>query len=98
MSPAPAEKKPVKVTIFNQTYTIISADDPEEIERLAQTVDELMRIYAKAGNIDATRIAVLASLHLADQIRNTERELSALKQRVDAKSQHFSLLLDQVID
>jgi cell division protein ZapA (FtsZ GTPase activity inhibitor) len=98
MSPAPAEKKPVKVTIFNQTYTIVSADDPEEIERLAQTVDELMRIYAKAGNIDATRIAVLASLHLADQIRNTERELSALKQRVDAKSQHFSLLLDQVID
>jgi cell division protein ZapA len=98
MSPAPAEKKPVKVTIFNQTYTIVSSDDPEEIERLAQTVDELMRIYAKAGNIDATRIAVLASLHLADQIRNTERELSALKERVDAKSQHFSLLLDQVID
>jgi cell division protein ZapA (FtsZ GTPase activity inhibitor) len=98
MAPAPADKKPVKVTIFNQTYTIVSADDPEEIERLAQTVDELMRIYAKAGNIDATRIAVLASLHLADQIRNTERELSALKQRVDAKSQHFSLLLDQVID
>ena len=96
-APAP-ELKPVRVTIFNQTYTIVSGDDPAEIERLAHTVDELMRIYAKAGNIDATRIAVLASLHLADQIRNTECELSALKQRVDAKTQHFSLLLDQVIE
>ncbi len=99
MDPAPArEKKQVRVNIFNQTYTLLTADEPGDVDRLAQTVDDLMRSYAKAGNIDTTRAAVLACLHLAAQMQGIERDLDSLKKRVADKSREFSLLLDQVIE
>lgn len=97
MDPAPAEKKPVRVSIFNQTYTILASGDPREVEEVAHAVDELMATYARAGN-DTTRTAVLACLHLADQLRSMQQELTDLKQRVDHKSREFSLLLDQVVE
>jgi cell division protein ZapA len=90
------ERKTVRVTIFNQTYTLAATDNAEEIEALAHTVDELMTSIApRAGNMDANRIAVLACLHLADRLQSTERELNDLKGRVDEKSRHFALLLDE---
>ena len=98
MDEAPAEQKPVRVNIFNQAYTILTADDPAEVEALAHTVDELMRNYARAGNIDTTRAAVLSSLHLADQLRTIERELNGLRDRVESKSKELTILLDQVIE
>jgi cell division protein ZapA len=93
-----SERKTVRVTIFNQTYTLAPTDDAGEVETLGQTVDELMTSIAqRAGNMDSQRIAVLACLHLADRLRNAERELSSLKGRVDEKTRRLSLLLDQAI-
>ena len=98
MDESPADKKPVRVNIFNQTYTILTADNPADVEHLAHMVDELMRTYARAGNIDTTRAAVLSSLHLADQLLTIERELNGLRERVEAKSKELTILLDQVIE
>ena len=91
--------KTVRVTIFHQQYSVSAADDAGEIEQLAQDVDELMNsIAARAGNVDATRVAVLACLHMADRLRSIERELQDLKTRVGEKSRQFSLLLDRAIE
>ncbi len=93
------ERKTVRVTIFNQTYTLAATDEAGEVEVLGQAVDELMTSIAqRAGNLDAQRIAVLACLHLADRLRIIERELAALKTRVDEKTRHLSLLLDEAIE
>jgi cell division protein ZapA len=47
-------------------------------------VDNLMMgIAQRAGNIDSTKVAVLACLELADRLRDVER-----------KSQEFTVLLD----
>jgi cell division protein ZapA len=90
--------KTVRVTIFHQQYSVAAADDSDEIEQLAQEVDELMvSIAQRAGNVDGARVAVLASLHLADRLRTIERELQDLKKRVGEKSRQFSLLLDKTI-
>ena len=40
----------------------------------------------------------LACLHLADRLRTIESELASLKGRVDEKTRHLSLLLEQVIE
>ena len=88
----------MKVTIFHQQYSVTS-EDPSQVEALAQEVDELMvSIAQRAGNVDSTRIAVLASLHLADRLRTIENELTDLKTRIGEKSRQFSLLLDQAIE
>jgi len=88
----------VRVTIFNQTYSLVASEEPGRIEHLAHKVDELMStVAARAGNVDSTRAAVLACLHLADQLETMERELAALKNRVDVKSNEFRMLLDEAI-
>jgi cell division protein ZapA len=89
----------VKVSIFNQNYTLRAKEDPHEVEELARSVDQLMNdIATRTGHGDSLRIAVLASLHLADRLQTLERELNALRSRVDEKSAAFSMMLEQVLD
>jgi cell division protein ZapA len=94
-----AGKKPVRVTIYNQSYTLRSSGDPGEIEELARLIDDLMAdIAAKTRDADPSRVAVLACLHMADRLRSLEKELAALRERVDEKSREFSLLLERALE
>lgn len=98
MDAADINKRTVRVNIFNQTYTVSSAGDARQTEELAQQVDELMSSIARrAGNLDTTRTAVLACLHLADRLRAVEQELAALRDGITHKTRDFALLLDQVV-
>lgn len=98
MEPQPPEKKPVRVTIFHQPFTLL-ASDPQALQETADSVDQLMSaIAARSPSADAQQVAVLACLHLADRLRTLERELDELRHRVEEKSQRFRLLLDQAIE
>src|SRR5437870_11054731 len=90
------ERRTVRVTTYTQPYTLAATEDAAEVESLAHTVDELMTSVAqRAGNVDSQRVAVLACLHMADQLRSIERELAGLKARVGSKAREFSMLLDE---
>lgn len=91
--------EPVRVTIFNQSYSLVaSSEEPGRIEQLAQRVDDLMsNIAARAGNVDSTRTAVLACLHLADELDALDRRLNALKGNVEDRARQFTVLLDEAI-
>jgi cell division protein ZapA len=94
-----ADKKPVRVTIFNQSYSLRASGDAREIQNLAAVVDRLMAdIASKSGDTEASRVAVLACLHMADRLRTLERELTDLKARVEEKSSQYSLLLEQALE
>ena len=69
---APPEKKTVRVTIFNQSYSLVTTGKESDVEDLAHRVDELMSNIARGTNTDASRIAVLACMHLADELRSAE--------------------------
>jgi cell division protein ZapA (FtsZ GTPase activity inhibitor) len=89
---------PVRVTIYNQSYSLVATEEPGRIEELAHKVDELMSaIAARGSSVDATRAAVLACLHLADQVDVLENQLAALKGKVEDKARAFSVLLDEAI-
>jgi|SRR5215472_2457816 cell division protein ZapA len=90
--------EPVRVTIFNQSYTLVASEEPGRVEQLAQRVDDLMsKIAAHGANIDSTRAAVLACLHMADEVDALERQLTDLKQKVEHKAREFTILLDEAI-
>jgi len=92
------DKQSVRVTILNQSYTL-AGDDPREIQELAESVDELLHsIAAKAPSADATRIAVLACLHLTDRLHTLERDLTSLKERVGRKTEEFAGLLGRALE
>ncbi len=88
-------KQPVRVHIFNQSYTLLADGDPGEVEAVAHQIDELMvSIASRAGTGDSTRVAVLACLHLADQLRSTEARLHQLED----KSARIAGILEEALD
>ena len=93
-----AQRNTVHVTIFNQPYTLAVSGETGEVEALAHSVDQLMTdIALKAGNVEGSRVAVLACLHLADRLRGLEQDLSEFRNQVGEKSRRFSVLLDEAI-
>jgi cell division protein ZapA (FtsZ GTPase activity inhibitor) len=88
MSPAAdSRKQTYKVRIFNQTYSITSSASEAEFQQIADYVDHLMHtIASRSGSADSTRAAVMAAMHLADKLRQSEQRLQAL-----AVEQHQAL-------
>jgi cell division protein ZapA len=98
MDPADSLKQTVRVTIFNQAYTLSTSGGAADTQELAQEVDDLMSSIARrAGNLDSTRTAVLACLHLADRLRSVERQLETLRDSIGNKTRDFAMLLDEVL-
>lgn len=88
------DKSLVRVTIFQQPYTLRSSGAPGETESLAKSVDELMhQIASRLSSTDPTRVAVLTSLHLADRARALQDELDALHDRLSSLDSRLSALL-----
>ena len=91
------EKKSVRLTIYNQTFSLRVAGDPDELLRAANDVDELMTAIARSGNMDATRVAMLACLHLQDKVNALQSELDGLKASIEDRSRELANLLDTVV-
>ena len=87
-------RQPVRVQIFHQTYTLLSDDDPREVQEVANRVDELMASIAeRISSGDSSRVAVLACFHLADQLRAAEKRLEL----IESKSEQIGSLLEEAL-
>lgn len=89
------EKKPVRITIYNQTFTLRSAD-PDRLLQAANAVDEVMTAIARSGNMDTARVATLACLHLQDRIQTLEHDLERLR-AIEERTKELAGLLDGVV-
>src|SRR4051812_1440080 len=95
--PEVVEKKQVMVSILGQTFPLVTTGDPTDTENLAHEVDDLMNsIATRSRNLDSARVAILASLHLADRLRQTEGELRSLSGQVEARTRKLSDLLSEI--
>ena len=90
------DKTPVRLTIYNQTFTL-RATDPQRLQHAANEVDELMSAIAKSGNMDTSRAAILACLHLQDRIQSLESDLEKLR-AIEERTKQLTSLLDGVMD
>ncbi len=87
-------RQQVKVTILNQSFTLLTTGNPGDMVELANQVDDLMNSIARRSpNLDSTRVAVFACLHLADQLRNGPGE-SAIS---DEKMMALARMLEEAI-
>jgi cell division protein ZapA (FtsZ GTPase activity inhibitor) len=85
----------VRVTIYQQPYTLRSSGEPGETEDLAQAVDSLMnQIAERTAGTDPARVAVLAALHLADRVRHLERRLDRVRAAVESAAARMERLAD----
>jgi cell division protein ZapA len=97
METTPAQT--VKVEIYNQTYNIRSNDgDVEYIQRLASFVDGRMReIAAGSLTVDSLKVAILAALHIADELHKLRENRDHLDQEFAARSAECADVLDQLL-
>jgi len=88
-------RQSIRVHIFNQTYTLLADDDDAgAVEELAHRIDELMTsIAGRANSGDAARVAVLACVHLADQLRTAEKKLKSFEDQ----SERIATMLEEAL-
>jgi cell division protein ZapA len=87
------------VTIFGRTYQLRGSDDPQHLVELASIVDGRMReIAGDTGTADTLKVAILASLNLADEyLRSDLDDDSPASVRVEKRLGRMVTLLDEAL-
>ena len=68
-----SDKRIVAVRIRGQDFRIRSDEPPEQLARIARTVDETMeRVESKTGAVDSYHVAMLTALNLAREVVGSE--------------------------
>ena len=90
----------VTVKIYGENYPLRTAEPANRLEELARYVDARMREVAASGRVVVTsKIAVLAALHIADELFRLreaparEPETADLEQRLSA----LSLIIERAL-
>ena len=85
----------VDVEIFGKVYTVRGDKDPEYVRRVAEFVDRKMReISQVTETVSTSRIAILASLNIADELISLLEESEQLKTRMNELTQRIDTTLD----
>lgn len=89
----------VNVRIYNQTYAIRASDgNVERTQQLAAMVDERMREIAKSAlTSDSLKLAILAALHIADELDKANSKYEELDQALLTRSNECATMLDQLL-
>ncbi len=84
----PKPKKPVErvvVEIYGSEY-VFKTDEPEYLRQIAAVVDQQMKQTArKARSFDATKIAVMGALEIADKYCQLRKDYDELVELLDEK-------------
>ena len=90
-----SDKSYVTVEIYDQVYHL-SGQDSDHIRELAARVDAKMRAVAAHGRtVDSLRVAVLAALNLADELK--QAGITEAKPG-HARAESLRGLLDEVLE
>jgi cell division protein ZapA len=85
-------RESVSVEIYDQVYHLRGID-PEHLRELAAIVDAKMRAVAAQGmTVDSLRVAVLASLNLADESQPLRERCADLERQYELLRQSHELL------
>jgi len=88
----------VRVEIYNQTYNIRSDGDTEYIIQLAEFVDSRMReISSGTLTVDSLKVAILAALHIADELHRLKHLYEQADTQLGARSSECAELLDRLL-
>jgi cell division protein ZapA len=88
----------IRVEIYNQTYNIRSDGDTEYIIQLAEFVDSRMReISSGTLTVDSLKVAILAALHIADELHRLKNMHEQADTQLAARSSECAELLDKLL-
>jgi len=88
---------PVDLRVGGQTYRVVSSAPAEELERLAERVDDAVRAVIPRGRQASDQSFVLAAMRLAHELEEKERELAKLEERYREKLRELLAGVDQAL-
>ena len=99
MNPTTTSPSPtIRVEIYNQTYNIRSDGDTEYIIQLAEFVDSRMReISSGTLTVDSLKVAILAALHIADELHRLKHVHEQADAQLGARSAECAEMLDRLL-
>ena len=90
------------ISIYDQVYQLRGTDPSNTLITLRKVVDAKMRaVAAHGGTVDSLRVAVLASLNIADELECLREQYAswrALVTQSRSRSASLSSKLDEVFD
>ncbi len=90
----------VTVRICGESFPLKTAEPAERLEELARFVDSRMREVAASGKVVATgKIAILAALHIADELFRMRDAAAAVPAPADLEHRMVSIveILDRAL-
>ena len=78
------EKQKITMTVAGKPYTLVSADPPEHVKRVAAYVDRTLSETAAASNLPSAQAAVLTCFRIAEELLKAQDENRILQQRMEA--------------
>ena len=77
------EQRKMTVTVAGKPYTLVSADPPEHVKRVAAYVDRQLSETASATNLPSGQAAVLTCFRLAEELLRAQDENRMLQSRLE---------------
>lgn len=88
----------IRVEIYNQIYNIRSDGDSDYITQLAEFVDARMReISSGTLTVDSLKVAILAALHIADELHRLKRLHEQADSQLASRSTECAEMLDRLL-
>jgi len=81
------EKQKITVTVAGKPYTLVSADPPEYVKRVAAYVDRKLRETSAATNLPSGQTAVLTCFNLAEELMKAQDENRQLRRMMEKGGQ-----------
>ena len=78
------DKQKTSVRVAGKEYTLVSADSPEHISRVANFVDRRITETAFASRMNKENVAVLVALNMADELMKAQDENVRLRRELNA--------------
>ena len=92
-----SELNRIEVTIFGQVYRIAGSESPQQIKALALEIDKKMKeISSAAPSLDIQRIAVLASMNIANECSLKLGKVNGLTQQLSLLETEYLKALGQL--
>lgn len=90
-------EQPVRVKILDHEYLVRSDEDEEQVQRVAQFVDDrLKEIRKQTRGLSETKMAILAAFHIAGDFFQARKDRDDLNQAVQSRARTLNLHIDSI--
>lgn len=98
MSEPESGPRSVRVEIYGQAYSIRTDVPSDRLQALAEMVDRRMKEIARGTlTVDSLKVAILAALHIAEELQQTKRKLDDLDHDLADRSAKCVSELDHIL-